>query len=104
FTWANSVGGLSEFSGHHSNSRALMKDGVHGVLLHPKTASGLSPVTFAIAAQETDGVHVSECPCFVISGDSMGVTAKDMWSEIKEHGSFDRLNSAEMPPLPSEPG
>ncbi|KAM0977475.1 hypothetical protein ACFX13_020580 [Malus domestica] len=105
FTWANSVGGLSEFSGHHSNSRALMKDGVHGVLLHHKykTASGLSPVTFAIAAQETDGVHVSECPCFVISGDSKGVTAKDMWSEIKEHGSFDRLNSAEMP-LPSEPG
>ncbi|CAN6720027.1 unnamed protein product [Malus baccata var. baccata] len=103
FTWANSVGGISEFSGHHSNSRAVMKDGVHGVLLHHKTANGLPPVTFAIAAQETDGVHVSECPCFVISGDSEGITAKDMWSEIKEHGSFDSLNSAETP-LPSEPG
>ncbi|KAM1014728.1 hypothetical protein ACFX2C_044680 [Malus domestica] len=103
FTWANSVGGISELSGHHFNSRAVMKDSVHGVLLHHKTANGLPPVTFAIAAQETDGVHVSECPCFVISGDSKGITAKNMWSEIKEHGSFDSLNSAETP-LPSEPG
>ncbi|BFG19959.1 hypothetical protein CerSpe_062330 [Prunus speciosa] len=103
FTWANSVGGLSEFSGHHFNSRAVIKDGVHGVLLHHRTANGLPPVTFAIAAEETDGIHVSECPCFVISGDSKGITAKDMWKEIKEHGSFDRLNSTETS-LDSEPG
>lgn len=49
-----------------------------------RTANGLSPVTFAIAAEETDGVHVSECPCFVIDGNSRGITAKDMWHEIKE--------------------
>ncbi|EXB80388.1 hypothetical protein L484_010957 [Morus notabilis] len=36
FTWANSVGGLSEFSGHHSNSKTGVKDRVHGVLLHHK--------------------------------------------------------------------
>lgn len=49
-----------------------------------RTANGLPPVTFAIAAEETDGIHVSECPCFVISGDSKGITAKEMWQEIKE--------------------
>lgn len=45
-------------------------------------------MTFAIAAQETDDVHVSECPCFVISGNSEGLTAKDMWHEIKEVGDI----------------
>lgn len=45
-------------------------------------------MTFAIAAQETDGVHVSECPCFVISGNSLGLTAKEMWNEIKEVGKL----------------
>ena len=43
-------------------------------------------MTFAIAAEETDGVHVSECPYFVISGNSQGITAKDMWQETKEVG------------------
>ena len=43
-------------------------------------------MTFAIAAEETDGIHVSECPFFVISGNSQGITAKDMWHEIKEVG------------------
>ncbi|XP_059447345.1 uncharacterized protein LOC132178805 isoform X2 [Corylus avellana] len=103
FTWANSVGGLSEFSGQHSNSRIMVKDGVHGVLLHHKTANGQPPVTFAIAAEETDGIHVSECPCFLISGNSQGISAKEMWQEIKEYGSFDRLNSTK-PAVPSEPG
>ncbi|EOX96994.1 hypothetical protein QUC31_015882 [Theobroma cacao] len=103
FTWANSVGGVSEFSGRHSNSKIMMKDGVHGILLHHMTADGLPPVTFAIAAQETDGVHVSECPCFLISGNSQGITAKDMWQEIKEHGSFEHLKSTDAS-VPSEPG
>lgn len=49
-----------------------------------RTATGKSPVTFAIAAEQTDGIHVSECPCFVISGDSKGISAKDMWNEIKQ--------------------
>ncbi|XVE48524.1 hypothetical protein DITRI_Ditri01bG0008700 [Diplodiscus trichospermus] len=103
FTWANSVGGVSEFSGGHTNSRIMMKDGVHGVLLHHMTANGLSPVTFAIAAQETDDVRISECPCFLISGNSQGITAKKMWQQIKEHASFEYLESAEAS-LPSEPG
>ncbi|XP_044490658.1 non-lysosomal glucosylceramidase-like [Mangifera indica] len=103
FTWTNSVGGASEFTGQHYNSKFKMDDGVRGVSLHHMTADGGSPVTFAIAAQETDGVHVSECPCFVISGNSLGLTAKEMWNEIKEHGSFGRLNSAETS-KPSERG
>ncbi|XP_058090074.1 uncharacterized protein LOC131236710 isoform X2 [Magnolia sinica] len=103
FTWANSVGGNSEFSGNHSNSKLVMKDGVRGVLLHHKTANGLSPITFAIAAQETQDVHVSECPCFLISGDCQGFSARDMWHEIKEHGSFDQLDCTERS-MPSAPG
>ncbi|XP_022158766.1 non-lysosomal glucosylceramidase isoform X2 [Momordica charantia] len=103
FTWANSVGGLSEYSGNHINSRTKKKDGVHAVLLHHKTTSGFPPVTYAIAAQEGNGVHVSNCPCFVTSGNFQGISAKDMWLEIKEHGSFDRLNFADMS-MPSEVG
>ncbi|KAK9271342.1 hypothetical protein L1049_026932 [Liquidambar formosana] len=103
FTWANSVGGVSGCSGYHFNSKMMMKDGVHGVLLHHKTANGHPPVTFAIAAQETDMVHVSECPCFLLSGKKQGITAKDMWQEIKEHGSFDRLGY-DGTSIPSESG
>ncbi|KAL9390761.1 hypothetical protein Peur_014681 [Populus x canadensis] len=103
FTWANSVGGVSEFSGQHLNSTKMMDDGVHCVLLYHKTANELPPLTFAIAAQETPGVHVSKCPSFVISGNSQGLTAKEMWNEVKEHGSFDNLNSSGKP-VPSEPG
>ncbi|KAI5593262.1 hypothetical protein BDE02_03G002900 [Populus trichocarpa] len=103
FTWANSVGGVSEFSGQHLNSTNMMEDGVHCVLLNHKTANGLPSVSFAIAAQETPVVHVSKCPCFVISGNSQGVTAKEMWNEVKEHGSFDNLNSPGKL-VPSEPG
>ncbi|XP_062095208.1 uncharacterized protein LOC133801081 [Humulus lupulus] len=103
FTWANSVGGLSEYSGHHSNLKISMKEDVHGVLLNHKTANGQSPVTFAIVAEQTEGIHISECPRFVISGDSKGITAKEMWGEIKEHGSFDRLSCANISE-PSEVG
>jgi non-lysosomal glucosylceramidase len=103
FTWANSVGGDSELSGYHSNSKVMMDDGVHTVLLNHKSANGLCPVTFAIAAQETDGVHVSECPYFLISGNSEGLTSKDMWQEIKEHGCFDHLKCSESWG-PSKPG
>ncbi|XP_008806978.1 non-lysosomal glucosylceramidase isoform X1 [Phoenix dactylifera] len=103
FTWANSVGGNSEISGNHCNSKMKVQDGVHGVLLHHRTANGQSPVTFAIAAQETTDVHVSECPYFLISGNSKGFTARDMWDEIKKHGSFCHLDYMDTPML-SEPG
>ncbi|KAJ4717561.1 Non-lysosomal glucosylceramidase [Melia azedarach] len=103
FTWANSVGGNSEFTGQHYNSKMKKTDGVHGVLLHHKTAEWLPPVTFAIAAQETDDVYISECPHFVIAGNSKGVTAKEMWNYVKQHGNFDGLNSTETL-LPSETG
>ncbi|KAL8061291.1 hypothetical protein ABFX02_02G078000 [Erythranthe guttata] len=102
FSWANSVGGDSGLSGHHFNSK-FRTENTSGVLLHHMTANGKPSVAFAIAAEETDVVHVSQCPGFVISGNSKGITARDMWHEIKERGSFDHLNSEEMS-LPSEPG
>ncbi|KAJ8625341.1 hypothetical protein MRB53_033871 [Persea americana] len=103
FTWANSIGGNSELSGNHYNSKLMTKDGVRGVLLHHKAANEKSPVTFAIAAQETRDVHISECLCFSISGDYQGFSARDMWHEIKEHGSFDHLKTDETS-TPSAPG
>ncbi|KAM7251478.1 hypothetical protein ACFE04_023361 [Oxalis oulophora] len=103
FTWANSVGGDSELAGYHSNSKMMMDDGVHTVLLNHKSANGACPVTYAIAAQETDGVHVSECPNFLISGSSQEFTAKDMWNEIKEHGNFDNHKCSKTSST-SEPG
>ncbi|KAL0422211.1 UNVERIFIED_CONTAM: Non-lysosomal glucosylceramidase [Sesamum latifolium] len=103
FSWANSVGGDSGLSGHHFNSKFRTEDNISGVLLHHMTAKGLPSVTFAIAAEGTNTIHVSECPSFVISGNSNGISARDMWNEIKERGSFDHLNSEEMS-MPSEPG
>ncbi|KAG6406370.1 hypothetical protein SASPL_133970 [Salvia splendens] len=103
FSWANSVGGDSGLSGHHFNSRFRAEDNVSGVVLHHMTANGRPSLNFAIAAEATNGVHVSDCPCFVISGNSQGITARDMWCEIKERGSFDHLNSEDMS-TPSEPG
>ncbi|KAL4556197.1 hypothetical protein LXL04_038840 [Taraxacum kok-saghyz] len=102
FTWENSVGGSSGLSGHHSNSKMTVKDGIHGVLLHHTSADGQPPVTFAIAAQETNHVRVSECPSFVISGNQNGITAKDMWHEIKKSGSFNEVDSSQLP-MVSEP-
>ncbi|CAJ2647990.1 unnamed protein product [Trifolium pratense] len=51
---------------------------------HGMTAKEQSPVAFAIAAEETEYVHVSECPVFVISSSYEGISAKDMWHEIKQ--------------------
>ncbi|KAF7109338.1 hypothetical protein CFC21_109617 [Triticum aestivum] len=92
FTWANSVGGKSELTGNHNNSRIKARDGVHGVLLRHRTAEGNPPVTFAIASQETGDVRVTCCPSFAMGPYSPGgreqFTAKDMWDEVKKHGSF----------------
>ena len=49
-----------------------------------RTGDGLPSVTYAIAAEETTDVHVSECPCFIMSGGSNAFTARDMWCAIKE--------------------
>ncbi|KAJ7564688.1 hypothetical protein O6H91_02G028700 [Diphasiastrum complanatum] len=88
FTWANSIGGDSHTSGGHYNVPFVEEDGVRGVLLHHKTAKGNPPVTFAIAACESDDVTVTHCPCFLISGKGGGFTAKDLWMEMSENGSF----------------
>ncbi|KAJ1275211.1 hypothetical protein BS78_05G119200 [Paspalum vaginatum] len=103
FTWANSVGGRSELTGYHSNSHMIEKDGVHGILLHHRTADGQPPVTFAIAAQEKEDIHISVCPYFAISGSSDKFTAKDMWNSVKEHGSFNHLDPIKTP-ICSRPG
>ncbi|XP_010437602.1 PREDICTED: non-lysosomal glucosylceramidase-like isoform X1 [Camelina sativa] len=103
FTWENSVGGDSGLTGEHYNSTTMERDGVHAIALHHKTANEHPPVTYAIAAQETEDVHVSECPCFLVSGHSpKGITAKEMWDEIKKNKSFDGLNNE--PGSPSRPG
>ncbi|XP_020876619.1 non-lysosomal glucosylceramidase isoform X2 [Arabidopsis lyrata subsp. lyrata] len=103
FTWENSVGGASGLTGEHFNSTMMERDGVHAIALHHKTSNGHPPVTYAIAAQETEDVHVSECSCFLVSGHSpKDITAKEMWDEIKKNKSFDGLNSE--PGSPSRPG
>ena len=46
-----------------------------------RTAKGNPPVTFAIAACETQNVSVTVLPSFGLSEGS-GVTAKDMWDKM----------------------
>lgn len=47
-------------------------------------AKGGRPVTFAIAAKETRGVTLSTCPCFSLGGKEVQITAKDIWTELKD--------------------
>ncbi|XP_031404232.1 non-lysosomal glucosylceramidase isoform X2 [Punica granatum] len=103
FTWANSIGGVSHLSGDHVNEPFIGEDGVSGVLLHHKTAKGNPPVTFAIAACETQNVNVTVLPCFGLSGES-SVTAKDIWAMMVKDGQFDRENFNSGASLPSSPG
>lgn len=103
FTWANSIGGLSHMSGDHVNEPFIGEDGVSGVLLHHKTAKGNPPVTFAIAACETQNVNVTVLPCFRLSEGSH-VTAKDMWDRMVNDGQFDRENFNSGRSMPSSPG
>lgn len=104
FTWANSVGERSELTGNHINTKMTSRDGVHGVLLHHRTADGHPPVTFAIASQETDDVRVTDSPFFTMGPSNSGdFTAKDMWDEIKKRGSF-RDAGTHKAPGASKPG
>ncbi|KAE8039396.1 hypothetical protein FH972_011813 [Carpinus fangiana] len=103
FTWANSIGGISHLSGDHVNEPFIGEDGVSGVLLHHKTAKGNPPVTFSIAACETQNVNVTVLPCFGLSEGSC-VTAKDMWGRMVEDGQFDRENFSSGRSIPSSPG
>lgn len=102
-TWANSVGGISHLSGDHVNEPFIGKDGVSGVLLHHKTAKDNPPVTFAIAACETQNVNVTVLPCFGLCEGSH-ITAKDMWGKMVQDGQFDRDNLLSGPSMPSSPG
>ncbi|XP_059445105.1 uncharacterized protein LOC132176955 [Corylus avellana] len=103
FTWANSIGGISHLSGDHVNEPFIGEDGVSGVLLHHKTAKGNPPVTFSIAACETQNVNVTVLPCFGLSEGSC-VTAKDMWGRMVKDGQFDRENFSSGRSIPSSPG
>ncbi|XP_057959180.1 uncharacterized protein LOC131151781 [Malania oleifera] len=103
FTWANSIGGISHLSGDHVNEPFIGEDGVSGVLLHHKTAKEKPPVTFAIAACETQNVNVTVLPCFGLSEGSQ-VTAKDMWCKMVQDGHFDQENFNSGPSMPSSPG
>ncbi|KAH7662725.1 Glucosylceramidase protein [Dioscorea alata] len=104
FTWANSIGGVSHQTGDHVNEPFIGEDGVYGALLHHNTAKDNPPVTFAIAACETQNVNVTVLPCFGISGET-SVSASDMWNTMVQDGQFDRANfnaGRSMPSLPGE--
>ncbi|KAI5347600.1 hypothetical protein L3X38_000487 [Prunus dulcis] len=103
FTWANSIGGISHLSGDHVNEPFIGEDGVSGVLLHHKTAKGNPPVTFAVAACETQNVSVTVLPCFGLSEGS-SPTAKEMWDKMVQDGQFDRENFNSGPCMSSSPG
>ncbi|KAG7013440.1 Non-lysosomal glucosylceramidase [Cucurbita argyrosperma subsp. argyrosperma] len=90
FTWANSIGGVSHLSGDHVNEPFM-------------SAKGNSPVTFSIAACETQNVSVTVLPSFGLSEGSC-ITAKDMWDKMVQDGQFDHDNFSSGPSMPSSPG
>ncbi|PKU72532.1 hypothetical protein MA16_Dca008588 [Dendrobium catenatum] len=103
-TWTNSIGGVSHQTGGHVNEPFIGDDGVSGVLLHHKqTAKDNPPVTFAIAASETQNVNVTVLPSFGLSGENC-VTARDMWAAMVQDGHFERQNFNSGPSMPSSPG
>ena len=55
-----------------------------------RTAKDNPPVTFAIAACETQNVNVTVLPCFGISGEN-SVTASDMWNTMVQVTDFNNL-------------
>ncbi|CAK7336249.1 unnamed protein product [Dovyalis caffra] len=67
------------------------------------TAKSSPPVTFAIAACETQNVSVTVLPNFGLSEGSC-ITAKDMWGKMVQDGHFDRENFNCGPSMPSSPG
>ncbi|XP_072955535.1 uncharacterized protein [Typha angustifolia] len=102
-SWANSIGGVSHQSGGHVNEPFIGEDGVSGVLLHHKTAKDNPPVTFAVAACETQNVNVTVLPVFGLSGDNC-VTAREMWGTMVQDGQFDRENFSAGPSMASSLG
>ncbi|KAG9151113.1 hypothetical protein Leryth_002690 [Lithospermum erythrorhizon] len=68
-----------------------------------RTAKENPPVTYAVAACETQNVSVSVLPCFGLSEGSH-VTAKDVWAKMEQDGQFDRENFNKGPSMPSSPG
>ncbi|MBA0684811.1 hypothetical protein Goari_026373, partial [Gossypium aridum] len=67
------------------------------------TAKGNPPVTFAIAACETQNVNVTVLPCFGLT-EGRSVTARQMWDKMMQDGQFDRQNFNSGPSMPSSPG
>ncbi|KAE8781203.1 Non-lysosomal glucosylceramidase [Hordeum vulgare] len=102
-TWANSIGGFSHHSGGHFNEPFIGDDGVSGVLLHHKTAKDNPPVTFSIAACETQNVSVTVLPVFGLSGENH-VSAKEMWDTMSKDGHFSRENFNAGCSMPSSSG
>uniref|UniRef100_N1R559 Non-lysosomal glucosylceramidase n=1 Tax=Aegilops tauschii TaxID=37682 RepID=N1R559_AEGTA len=147
FTWANSVGGRSELTGNHTNSKMMERDGVHGVLLrHRKQRTSASQTALSSlwgrrtpatsrprtcgrrsnsmvpsakptlaksrgwpspdhpSERRVEDVRVTDCPFFTMgSSDSGDFTAKDMWEEIKQHGSFSETHTGKEPRV-AKPG
>ncbi|XP_074588013.1 uncharacterized protein LOC141843888 [Curcuma longa] len=99
-TWANSIGGASHHSGGHINEPFIGDDGVTGVLLHHKSAKDTPPVTFAMAACQTQNVTVTVLPSFGLTGEDHP-TAKDMWDKMVQDGQFEIENLNTGPSMPS---
>ncbi|KAF8402073.1 hypothetical protein HHK36_013025 [Tetracentron sinense] len=113
-TWANSIGGISHLSGDHVNEPFMLRRRWSGWCTSTSQASGQPlialltakdnpPVTFAIAACETQNVNVTVLPCFGLS-EASRITAKGMWGTMVQDGEFDRENFNSGPSIASSCG
>ncbi|KAJ6790772.1 non-lysosomal glucosylceramidase [Iris pallida] len=68
-----------------------------------RTAKDNPPVTFAIAACETQNVNVTILPSFGLTGEN-NIAASEMWDIMVKEGNFERKNFTCGPSTPSLPG
>ncbi|EHA8589736.1 non-lysosomal glucosylceramidase [Cocos nucifera] len=112
FSWANSVGGNSEFSGYHFNSKMIETDGVHGVLLHHSSCltNEMSIPTKSGCPDASGTVEGFSHQC-ILSWDNRHHASSHMHrmsgtgilDALYKHGSFDHLDSITTSAC-SEPG
>ncbi|CAI7759863.1 unnamed protein product [Closterium sp. NIES-53] len=84
-----------------TNSSPITADSANGIA---DSACRIADSTNGTADSSTDGVRVSVCPHFVLSGPCKGLSAADMWLHLEKTGTFPPHHESALSSHPSFPG